>query len=392
MTFTNIVYTEFDTTQQTMVKDIRDAILTSASWSKINPTAALLATTANANAGATTLTFSSGAPAAAGLVVGSIIRIGADGAADCEYRTVTAIAATTVTVAALTYAHSSGTNIYDGHEILKATTTRGADMIVDLMDTHVTVTTSKLNLRTWFGHDGSVGDSGVQRFLYWRNNAGVAAAVVHCVLSVSKEHIFLSLEGPRAFEPNTPNATYGSHRNVFFMSDIVPYFGSDLTPCVYSGGSSTDSVNWNAQNLFGNVSKNRPGTMKQVSAPLATLGFPVANSATPHIQLQRIAEADGKFYLFPYVVIESDMGMRGRLAAFWFAGFTYVDTHDLSGIADPQSPALNTRLTYAGQEYILLAAHRGGSGASDYAGSSFGYQPNAQGSLWQTPVIAVPYA
>jgi len=385
MTFTNMQYTEFDSTNQTLISDLLDKILLSASWSKISSTSVQATTTALSAAAATTLTFTSGVPAAT-FVVNQVIRIGEKGAADCEYRTITAIAATTVTVAALTYSHASGTNVYVGNEVLKATTTRGADMIVDLMDTHITPLASNLNLAAWKAHTGAVngGTGRNQRYAYWRASAAPAATnIVHCIVSVSKEHLFISLEGPRYNETGAESATLGSSRNYFAIGDVVPYFGGDTVPVVCSIGKSVTGATGNfPQDLFVNVSQNAGATANWPQARLMTLANP-ANGIAGSMNFTRQTAGDGNWYLSPYVVMEDINGERGRLAPFHFAGYVNPDYLD-SVVA---SPPIGAKVTYSSQLYKILAMNKTATAISQYG--PFGLLSNASGSS-NNVAIAVP--
>src|SRR5688500_1107936 len=116
-------YVEFDTTVQTLFTDLRTQILTSSDWSRLTADTILLSTSGATAVNATSLPFT--ATAGSGLAVGSVIMI--DDAGAREYRTITAMTATTITVAAMTYAHATGTAIRAGNELYKAVTTRGAE-------------------------------------------------------------------------------------------------------------------------------------------------------------------------------------------------------------------------------------------------------------------------
>lgn len=388
MTLTNLVYAEFDTTQQNLIHDLRTNILASGSWAKISPTAALLQISAATTAGATTLPTTSGQGTAAGIIVGSIIRIGEDGAADCEYRTVTAVAATTITVAAMTYAHPSGANVYVGNEVLKATTTRGADMIVDLMASHYVVTSgTMLTMAAYQAHTGAfnTGTSPISRYLNWRVTGSTAASdAVHCIVSASKEHLFISLEGPHASEPHTESTTWGSARQYFWMSDLVPYFAGDTTPAIIAGGASNTGYTNIYLGFYCHASRNQDNTASWRAGKLATLDFPAVGT-NMSVQLQRQARGDGDWYLMPYVFFDDIDGVRGQLAAFWFAGFLYPD------FTDPvvSMPPVGSKVTYSGQTYKLLALNRSSGGNGNNMWGSFGALNNGN-SIQENIVLAVP--
>lgn len=386
MTFTNLVYAEFDTTQQNLISDLLDNITASASWSKINSTTALVSTTASVAAGATVLTASSGAWASAGIGIGSVVRIGAKGAADTEYRTVTATAATTITVAALTYAHASGTNVYDGHEILKATTTRGADMIVDIMDSHISVAGLALPIACWRSHTGAMGGGTGRtgRFVPWRlTGTPTATNLIHCIVSASKEHLFISLEGPRYNEVNPESGTLGSSKSVFGISDLVPYFGGDTTPVATAVGKNLTGIASFPLDLYVNNTRDAANTVDWPQGRLLTLTNP-SNGGAYSMNYMRQAAGDGNWYLAPYVVVEDTNGMRGRLAAFHFAGLVNPDGLDAGLVA---SPPIGSKVTYSGQLYKIVTCYKTGSNNALYG--AFGGVTNNSNSA-NNVAIAVP--
>lgn len=381
-----LTYSEFDTTAQGLLVDLRNAILASTDWTRLTSNTVILTTTAAASAGATTLTFASGDPATAGVVVGSQIAIEAPGSAVREYRTVTAVAATTVTVAALSFAHASGTGVYWGNELFKATTTRGADMIFDLNDTTYP-TLFNLNMAVWGGHDGTTGTNRSPRYLSWRANATGAALSnpLHCIVSAGKEHIFISIEGPRAGEVGAVSAQYGSYRSYFFMSDMVPYHPEDTVPVAYAGGSLIAGINSAVTNnsYLGHLTENLAGTSPWDPTKLASvdvLGWNVA----PTVGVNRQSAADGQFYLFPYLCVSNAEGLRGRLSSFFFAGWSVANPHDLIGV-----PPLGAKIVHNGQTYKLLAVDKGGASANSWY--QFGANDNtAAGSFNNSVVVAVP--
>lgn len=381
-----LTYSEFDTTAQNLLVDLRNAILASTDWARLTSDAVVLTTTAAATAGATTLTFTSGAPAAAGVVVGSQIAVEAPGSALREYRTVTAVAATTVTVAALTFAHASGTNVYWGNEVFKATTTRGADMIFDLNDTTYP-SLFNLNMAVWSAHDGTTGTNRSPRYLYWRANATGAAITnpLHCVVSAGKEHIYISVEGGRGGEAGAVSAQYGSYRSYFFMSDMVPYHPEDTVPVAYAGGSIVAGMGSSIANNshLGQLTENLVGTAVWNPCKLGTVDFPGWNNAIS-VGLNRQSVADGNFYLFPYLCVSDTDGVRGRLSSFFFAGFTTANAQDLVGV-----PPVGAKIIHNGQTYKLLAVDKGAASANNWG--QFGTNDNtAAGTFNNSVVVAVP--
>lgn len=371
-------YAEFDSTLQTLLADIRTRLLTSTDWARLTSDAILLNTNAGTSASATVLPFVT--TGGSGLGLGSVIMI--DDGALREYRTITAITGTSITVANLTYAHASGTPIRSGNELYKATTTRGAQMVVDLMDSHVTATSMALNCAIYQTHDGTTGGPKVQRYLYFRHNAGAASHPLHVTLSVGKEHFFLAVEGPRASEPGAPS-TVGAHRSYIFLSDLVPYDVGDTIPTVFAGGSGTNAnVNSFGQlDHEGAVSKSLSGAGSWSPARLATLEFPKIGF-TEGVSYQRQREVDGMFILAPYVVFHNDSGMRGRLSSFFYAGLNMTDT------PDAPLPPVGSKIEYQGAWYKLVAVNRSDGNRNVFA--QFGAASQGASTSGRSPVVAVP--
>jgi hypothetical protein len=404
MTFTNMTYSEFDSTQQTLLHDIRQAILASASWTQpLNVTTPLTTVNGNAGAGATNITLAA-APGSVGIVVGSVIRLGADGGAGTEYRTVTNINGNQITVAATTYAHNTGENVYVGNELLACQTTRGANLIVDLNSNHWSQTNGQqLNVTFWGAHTGAfnsggsnplgpgIGSAPASRFVPWRNGASSAASdPVHVIVSASKEHLYVSLEGPRAAEAHPDSATYGSQRNYLLMCDLVPYFAGDTQACAYAwaspaGSGVGDGLGYNGSQI-GFLTLNEAGNGWWGQCRLASLCLPAVGSVGSSQNVQRAASEDSNWYLFPYVAFSDLDGMRGRLAAFFFAGYAQPDFGD----AAIPTPPIGSKITYNGQLYKLLPVSKSSSNSNPRWGP-LGIAMNAPN---QSPncsvVVAVP--
>lgn len=373
-------YIEFDSNSQTLMADLRTQMLTSTDWARLTSDTVLLNTNGSTAAGATSLPFA--ATGSSGLSVGSIIMI--DDGSVREYRTITAMTSTTITVAAMTYAHASGTAIRWGNELYRATTTRGAQMVIDLNDQHFAVTDTGLKMAVYATHDGTTGLGKSQRFLHWRTTAGAATHPLHVILSLGKEHFFLSIEGPRAGETGAMNANYGSLRNYAFLSDLVPYDAGDTVPVVFAGGQSITT--WDGafanQSHIGHVSRNLQNTGYWSAAKLATLDFAKGGFAET-LNLQRQRQVDNKHLLAPYVVFVEDTGMRGRLASFFFAGYTVPDVHEVP------PPPITTKVEYQGQWYKLLPVTK--SDSARHCWSQFGASAQATaGTYARSVVVAVP--
>lgn len=374
-------YVEFDTNSQALFQDLRTQILASTDWARLTSDAVLLNTSGSTSAGGTSLPFAN--TAGSGLVIGSVISIG-DGAVR-EYRTITAITGTSITVAAMTYAHPSASPIRWGNELYKATTTRGAEMVIDLNEVHLSAVGIGLSAALYQSHDGTTGVGKSLRYLYWRPSAPGAATPLHVILSLGKEHFFLSIEGPRPNESGAVSTTYGSLRNYIFMSDLVPYDAGDTNPVVIAGGQPTANADASsvALSYLGHASESLDGAALWVPTKLLTLDLPRGGGAeVPNVQRQR--SIDGKFIFGPYVAFQDDTGMRGRLSSFFFAGISQPDS-----AFDVPPPPIGTKQEYQGEWYKLLAVNK--TDASRNAWNQFGLTSNGgTGTYLRSAVVAVP--
>lgn len=373
-------YIEFDTNPQALLQDLRTQILTSTDWARLTPDTILLNTSGATAAGATVLPFAN--TTSSGLSIGSVIAI--DDGTTRESRTITNMTATTITVAAMSFAHAAGSAIRQGNHLYKATTTRGADMVIDLNDSHLAVTDANLQMAIYRAHDGTTGQNKMSRYLYWRTNAGAANNPLHVTLSLSKEHFFLGIEGPRVGEAGAQNGTYGSLKGYVFLSDLVPYDVADTNPVVFAGGQSIAAADGSFANSshIGHLSEDLDGVEFWTPTRLATLEFPKAGYGDV-VNFQRQRRIDDTFTLAPYVAFTDDTGMRGRLSSFFFAGFNYADQFDV-----PIAPT-NTKVEYQGQWYKLIAVSK--SDSARHCWAQFGATTqNAATTYTRSPVVAVP--
>lgn len=380
-------YVEFDSTPQTLAYDLMQAVLGSTDWSRVGAASTIVATTANASVGASSVSVSSGHS----IVVGQTIRIGPEGGSTTEYKNVTAVAATSVTFSGqtLVYAQPSGTVVGTASMILKSTTTRGADLIFDLVDGQVEL--SNLNLAVWRAHDGTVGAvSGgtdrTSRWLYWRGSASGALwnMPLHCIVSAGKDHVFISVEGPRANEPAATSSVVGSLRNYFFMDDVVPYHANDLVPVCFAGGMMADTATVSPANNShqGHFSRNFADTSSWSAAKTLTLDFP-STASTETVQVMRQTSADGKYYFSPYVAFGDESGIRGRLANFFHVGFTYSDTPEIA------TAPIGQKVQFDGRWFKLTAVSK--SDGSIATWGQFGSAGNSGApNFFRSPIVAIP--
>lgn len=267
--------------------------------------------------------------------------------------------------------------------LLKATTTRGAQMVVDLNDS--APTTTRLTVGVYRAYEGTTGTDKITRLVrYKQSGTGTFNTNIYrCVVSASKEHLFFTIEGPRGGEVGADNVNLGSMRGNFFIADIVPYESApqDVAPAVCVIGRTTEGQ---AEYTNGahtvNVSRGRAGSESWLVARLATLD---ANTSIGTFGLQRLTKS-GSVILSPYVVFEDIDGLRGRLANLYFGGWNFVDYADV--------PVLTTgaRYTYDGGTYRLIAASRSGNN-NEREYSALGPVANGpSGHGAKSPLVAVP--
>jgi len=234
--------------------------------------------------------------------------------------------------------------------IVKATTTRGAQMVLDLNKS--APVNNYATVAFWRTHNGSTGTDEITRYLHWKyTSGGTTSNTLHCLVSASKEHLILQVEGPYGGETNTDQVESGSKRNTLVIADIVPYHGGDTIPAVVSYALN----NTNQANVTGNgflpVSRNQADSAAWVPATLATLCTPVTqdtgSSSTPAM-VQHVAKGDGKTYLFPFVVIENQDGLRGRLNNMYWAGWSRsAVSQEGSGLTE------GSTVSYGGSDYLI---------------------------------------
>lgn len=385
-----ISYSEFDSTAGTVVRDIKNFILTNSDWTYLgdpNPIGSLSSPVA---VGATSITFTA---VPAGLSVGSVIRIGTYASNVFEYRVLTSVTETTIEWSSpLLNSYPTSTSLYWGNEVLRTTTSRGANIIFDLTG-GADGSNARLPIKVLGGWSapsgilpGAVSNGSVPKYLFWRRSGGGFNNVVHCTISVSKEHVFIMVEGPRGSETGAQNSSYGSQRNYFFIVDMVPYSTSDSVAAVVAGGTPIDSNDASVanRNFVVNISKSIEGTKNWVEGKLLTLQVPnVGTSDT--VGVQRFSTIEDEFYFAPYVVSSDEAGFRGRLNNIYNAG--------LNGADNPEGmySSVGAELTYGGGTYILTAVNK--SDATSRNWGPLGMVGNdSSTSFWKSPIVAIPKA
>ena len=268
--------------------------------------------------------------------------------------------------------------------IVKATTTRGAQMVVDLAN--AAATTRELQFGVYRTHNGTTGVDKLVRYVMCRPNASTPLTTdpLHCRVSAGKEHLFISLEGPRRGENAPDDATNGSGRSYFWLGDLVPYFSGDTVPAVVLIASTVTGNYSNQQTVW--VSRDATNSLSWVPAGLVTLTTPRFSDHTDTgsvSNVQRTAAADSnKVYLSPYVVVDEAAGIRGRLAKAFFAGWNEAWT-----AGDPMV-ATFSRCTYDSETYIVIPPGRSASSTANCL--AFGQVPASTTYLDAGPLVAIP--
>ncbi len=380
-----IAFETFDTTVGGLRAALAARILAHPDWADITPTPAPATTlTVAAIASATTFTVAD----STGFAVGQQVVITNSTAAYPRY--VTAVAGTSVTIdAALNTASAIGATVAADVVLLKTTTTRGAQIVIDLAPS-TRNGTSRVTYRMFASHPGGSYGAGIgmsdTRQVWFSAGAQAVGNVVHVTLSISKEHLFFSLEGPRPGEVGATSATYGSLRNYMFACDVVPYHDTDLTPCVASwpGGLFDASPDITEGIHRAAVSRNSTDTSNWGLCRLATVTVP--NFATSQsANVPNLSTVDNRMYMWPYLVLQDDEGLRGRLASFFFIGINRTTL-----VFD--APANTGELfTQDGVVYKTIEVHKGD--ATQPAGGGFGvFSGGTAASAYWSPVVAVPFA
>jgi hypothetical protein len=279
--------------------------------------------------------------------------------------------------------------------LYKATTTRGAEMVIDINAAALTVTTFTVDI--FRSHNGTTGTAAARRYLRMKGaSAGTLATnTYHGIVSVGKEHFFLSVEGPRASEANPDNSSYGSVRSYIFINDLVPYFpGVDTTPTVIHNANSSNAGTVSPSTASANIkvayaARNGLNTLDHSPGRIGSVAD-LGGNGTEVAMLRNVALLDDEnFIVWPYVFSDSIEGPRGRLASFFFAGWSI-----LSGTTDTTQsiPPVGQVIEWDGDLYKLLSVSKGDGNNYSQSGA-FGTAIQIATSTWMTsPIVAVPYA
>lgn len=236
---------------------------------------------------------------------------------------------------------------------LKATTTRGAQMVVDLSD--VAPTVQKLTLGVYDSYDGTTLGNKLTRYLWMKNaNTGTLAANYYYVtVSAGKEHLFFSVEGPRSGDTSNDLAGIGSNKQYFFLCDLVPYYDNtvDPNPAVICGASDTTNT---SETVLSTTDMKVWATKSKSGQPWSAGMLAMLDQSSLYINLNRTA-ADGNYVMSPFVFFDDVDGMRGRLNNIYYMGFNYTQVSD----GQPSAPQGGT-ITKDSVTYKIINANKGG--------------------------------
>lgn len=373
-------YYEFDATPATLIEALRTRILgigatpAGTDWTDISVTGLPSTTTSGAMS-----TSSVPLTSTTGFAVGQVVAIGTD--ANREYRILTAVSSTNISWTGVNnlHTHPTGDPVVAVSAIFKNVAPNGAQIVLDLLGAATLggPATHAMNVNLFRQHDGTTGVDKVSRGLAWKSTATVMTDPVHIILSVGPGHIYLSIEGPRGGESGADNIN-GSYRQTLGVCELVPYFTGGPAAVVVIGHINTGA---SAADVLCHVSRNHENTSSWVPARLATLQ-PALGGVPPGgapFGLTRRSVGDGKDYLWPYVVVETGGGLRGRLKQFHYAGITVGSAND------PTYP-VGERYTFESVNYIGLSPFRAVSGST---WSAFGATDNSA-AVHRSPIVAVP--
>lgn len=258
------------------------------------------------------------------------------------------------------------------------TTTRGAAMVVDLADAAASA------VRMQFGVYRTTGLADkIIRYMSWRTAGGATSDTLHVTVSAGKEHLWITIEGPRAGEVNPADASNGSNRPVFFLVDLVPYFSADTVPAVVCGGTTDTAAPSSGNSVLVHISRNAANNASWVVGLLETLQADARVGSTQHRYTGQSVSGGG-ITARPWVVFEDVAGMRGRLAQFFHLGWNVAGS-----LADFPAQSFQ-RVSINSITYIGLTVNKAGSTTT--SASPFAATISTEEGSTASPVVAVPYS
>lgn len=268
---------------------------------------------------------------------------------------------------------------------LKATTTRGAQMVIDLED--AALTNQKMQYAFYTSYDGTTfGDKKTGYLWMIRTNIGTLATnYYYWRVSAGKEHLFISIDGPKYGDP-AGVLGWGGARQYLWMCDLVPYYDNTLDPApayICGGSDWLNSYSLNVpqglQVFASRNAANNASFSKGYLQTLAAWGFNVSPNRKG---------LDGKIVLPPWVYFDDIDGQRGRLNNIYSAGYG-LNGDDPNHLALP----IEQDLVIDGKTYkVVIPARGNGENQSNTMGGSFGFISgnDAANEMQHGPLIAIP--
>lgn len=379
-----IYYEEYDTTVADNVTDLVAKIVAHADWDDVFAVSITSTTTGSNSSSSTNLTVAS----TAAWSVGDPVRIVGGTTGTIYYRTIVSITSGTVMVMSASFgvSETTGSTVTYHSNILKTTTSGGAQMVVEVARSE---NIARLMYRTHYTHNGSVsGGASSWRSVTYQSGTVLTSHVVHAILSLSNDHLFISLEGPRPNETGAFSAVYGSLRQYMMMSEVILYRDDDTIPCVFSWGNVAATAGaYLSRSFLGDVSRNFSDTFSLVRARLATVMVPIFNSGSATSTVTTFnsrSSIDGTMFMWPYMVVEDAEGLRGRLKMFHYIG------HNRGAVGDDPLANPDELVTMGSVIYKTLAPGKG-DGSGNGSGAFGWFQGSAQDAIFGSPIVAVPY-
>lgn len=397
-----IVYQEFDSTPPNVIADIVAKMVAGGDWVDISPAPTVFTTAATVLNSVTTMTVSS----TAGLHVGQHFDLVFSGIT--YTRVITAINSATSLSFNSSYGTSgsipSGTTVTTNSRLLKCTNSRGGQMYLELQSGHLPTGLNDsyraVGVTSYLSHTGATWASSAytgmssEGYIFYSGTLlnSQTDATLHVVVSSSKEHAYISIEGPRNVENYASSTTFGSLKNYAFIADIVPYHATvDLTPAVafwanFSGSSNGASPTLADQLWRGIVSRTWDNDASWVPCRFPTITMPhmLSGAAT---SVNNWCEIDQREYTWPYLVVEETDGLRGRLNNIFHIGVNRVSY----AIDNPQLPG--NMLVQGSTRFKKVGIHKGdGSRFGGAGGLGWANAISNSNDSNMTIVIAVPHS
>lgn len=167
--------------------------------------------------------------------------------------------------------------------------------------------------------------NGANKTLYMYH--GTASNVAQCDLTIhaGPDFFYINTKGPNPGQSNAWNATYGSPRTYFGLFPLVAYHPADTAKSYVAVGSVTSgSAPTGDRDVFVDIGLNGVGWQP---ARLGTIRPAIQDDVGSGDSFQT-RRALGVTPLWPFLVVENQAGLRGRLNYCYFASEGYAQTGD----------------------------------------------------------------